>query len=272
MNEDLRPGGFSAVVPYYNEAAYLPAILTSLLAQTRPLDRLILVDNGSTDESETICRRLLRDGPVKDVVFLHDPRPGHVNALETGCRAVDTEFVAFCDADTRYPPHYVAFCSRLFQEASPDVVALMALPVYGDPDRPGSRWPRRARVALSKLLRKQALTGAYGHVLRTTALRAAGGYSCARWSLLRADHELMHRVFRHGVPRYHVDLWCWASARRRNRPATRWNLMERLLYHFTPYHLKDWYFYRFLAPRFERRGMSQLNLRHQTWHEGSSSS
>ena len=248
MTPSLKPGGFSAVVPYYNEAAFLPALLASLLAQTRPLDRLILVDNGSTDGSEATCRRLLRDGPVKDVVYLHDPRPGQVNALESGCRAIDTQFVVFCDADTRYPPHYIALCSRLFHESSPDVVALIALSVYGHPDNRRSRWPRHARVALSTLWRKQALTGGYGYVLRTTALRAAGGYSRERWFFLRIDHELMHRVFRYGVSRYHIDLWCWASARRQHRPATRWNLMERLLYHFTPYGLNDWYFYRFSPP------------------------
>lgn len=265
MTTGLRPGGFSAVVAYYNEAAFLPGLLASLHAQTRPLDRLILVDNGSTDHSEGVCRRLLEKTSIRDVLFLTDPRPGKINALETGCRAINTEFVMFADADTRYPPHYVGRCAQLFAGVPARVVALVALSVYRAPESRRARWPRRLRVLLSKVWRKQAFTGAYGHVVRTAALHAAGGYSVTRWALLRGDHELMHRVFRHGVSRYDMDLWCWASNRRPRASATRWNLTERVLYHLTPYRWKNWYFYRFLGPRLERRGLNQLTLRRQTW-------
>jgi hypothetical protein len=45
----------------------------------------------------------------------------------------------------------------------------------------------------------------------------------------------------------------------------RWTLGERLLYHATPYAAKDWFFYRFLAPRLSRRGMRDTVLRQRQW-------
>ena len=48
----------SVVIPYYNEAGFLPQTLRSLLAQTRVPDQLILVDNGSTDGTEELCRAI----------------------------------------------------------------------------------------------------------------------------------------------------------------------------------------------------------------------
>jgi hypothetical protein len=55
------------------------------------------------------------------------------------------------------------------------------------------------------------------------------------------------------------------STRRPDDPGVRWSLPERLLYHVTPYGLKGWFFYRFLARRFEARRMKQTNYRAQPW-------
>ena len=50
-------------------------------------------------------------------------------------------------------------------------------------------------------------------------------------------------------------------------PGTRWTAGERLLYHVTPYALKDWLFYSFLAGRFDRRRMAHTNYRVQNWQK-----
>ncbi|MEL7488416.1 MAG: glycosyltransferase family 2 protein, partial [Pseudomonadota bacterium] len=60
---------------------------------------------------------------------------------------------------------------------------------------------------------------------------------------------------------YGFDFWCLASDRRGDRTNVRWTLFERLMYHVTPHRWKDWFFYAFLRPRFEARGLSELKLR-----------
>lgn len=264
----MKDDAFTVVIPYFDEADYLPATLRSLLAQSRPPDAWILVDNDSADGSARIAREVLAEGGVDEALFLQEPRPGKVHALEKGAAAVASEFVAFCDADTIYPSHYLALCGELFRSSGSDVVALMALPVYGDPGSAISRLRRRYFVGVSRVLRKQAFTGGYGQVVRTDTLRDAGGYSEEAWPYVLMDHELVHRLHRHGRILYHPDLWCRPSQRRRDRGAVRWSLAERLLYHVTPYSLKDRFFYDFLGPRFERRGLSQLAIRYRPWSEG----
>lgn len=261
-------GRWSVVVPFYNEAdGFLEPTVRSLLAQSvRPLT-LFLVDNNSTDASAAIARAVAQEVPDVTTVHLHEPRAGQVYALEAGLAAVETEFVAVCDADTVYPPHYLANAERLFDRHGAGVVAVLAMGVGPDPAR-WQAWIKRWKgVVMSRLLPGQAHTGGYAHCFRTRALRAAGGYSKALWPYLLKDHELIHRILKQGRTLYDVDQWCQPSDRRADRSAVRWTLKERLLYHVTPFAAKDWFFYRFLARRFEARQMSDTKLRQRAWEK-----
>ena len=254
--------GWSVVIPYYNEASFLPQTLASITAQTKRPGQLILVDNASTDGSAEIARAFMAQHPDIITHFLTEPRPGQVNALEAGIAAVTTEFVAICDADTWYPPHHLALADAQFHRAGPRTVAVMSLGLAGDPHglRALTRRWLYAHV-VSRLLRYQCHTGGYGHAFRTAALKEAGGYTTEQWSFVLFDHELMHRIFSVGGARYHANLWCVSSDRRKDSASTRWSLIERVLYHATPFTLKDWFFYSFLQQRFAARNLSGLNLR-----------
>jgi glycosyltransferase involved in cell wall biosynthesis len=261
----MKRNAFSVVLPYYNELDYLRPTLESCLAQQRLPDQLILVDNASTDGSEQLCREILRDPRVMDVVYLRESKPGFLQALMCGLAAVECEYAAVWNADTYYPPQYFALCERLFRDESPSTVALMAKDIYAPPDSLASRTVRYSYHALARWRSKMAFTGSFGQILRTDALRACGGYSADYWPYTMEDHELIHRLCKLGPTRTHPDLWCMPSTRRQDRSGIRWTLAERLLYFATPHAYGDWYFYRFLAPRFARRKMIQLNLRAKDW-------
>ena len=264
--ELARPSRWSIVIPYYNEAdGFLEPTLRSLLAQTeRPLN-LILVDNGSTDGSSAIAK--MATASVVGVTTRHllETIPGQIHALESELAMVETEFVAICDADTKYPLHYLEHAAKLLNSHGPEVIAVMAMGVGSDPWCRGALLKRWKGVVLSYVLKNQAHTGGYAHCFRTSDLRAVGGYSKRLWPFLLTDHELIHRFLKRGRTLHHPDQWCQPSDRRLDRTAVRWTLIERLLYHFTPFAAKDWFFYRFLAGRFARRGMSDLKLRSRGW-------
>ncbi|MFM2099672.1 MAG: hypothetical protein RLZZ366_1211 [Pseudomonadota bacterium] len=264
------PAAWSLVLAYYNEAAYLPATLKALAAQDFRSFTLILIDNASTDGSAAIARDTMSKYTDVDVVYLEDKRPGQLNALETGLARVATEYVAICDADTIYPPHYLSTANRLLTHASDKFVAALAFGVGADPTERRSRIRRfiYAKI-IARILRFQAHDGGFGYCFRTAALMKVGGYAPQHWQHVLADHELMNRVFRMGQAVYDPDFWCQPSDRRPDSPSTRWNLLERILYHATPFALKDWYFYRFLGPRFQQRKMSALNYRtDRNWEAG----
>jgi glycosyltransferase involved in cell wall biosynthesis len=260
-----RAARWSVVIPYFNEKDYLPATLASLRAQTFRPFRLILVDNASTDGSAEICRSLLAASGDIIPAYLDETRPGKINALERGLAAVDTEFVAFCDADTYYPPHYLERCARIFDQSPPDVAAVMATDLPSSPRETRAKCRQLKAMLVSRLLAKQGHTGGFGQTFRTAALREAGGFSAELWPFVLEDHEVMQRVLKIGRARYDFDLWCIPSQRRNDREGVNWTLWERILYHTVPFVFKDWFFYNFLHKRFQARQLGQLNLREKTW-------
>ena len=134
-----------------------------------------------------------------------------------------------------------------------------------DPESPEGRFQRLKGAAVGALLAKQCHTGGYGQIFRTEIVRKTGGYANAIWPFVLSDHEITHRMLKHGACAYHRDLWCRPSTRRGDRRRVSWTLFERLVYHVTPFALKDWFFYTFLWKRFEQRQMNITNLRAQPW-------
>ena len=61
---------YSVIVCARNESRYLPACLHSLLAQTRPPDEVLVIDNASTDNTREVAER------IPTVRVVHEPRKG----------------------------------------------------------------------------------------------------------------------------------------------------------------------------------------------------
>lgn len=261
----LHPG-WTMVIAFYNEADFLGATLASLAVQTLRPFRLVLVDNGSTDGSGAIARDWAASQKGVFTQVIDEPEPGQVHALAAGIAAVRTDFVAIGDADTIYPPDYLAKADAAFRAGPADTVAVFAHDSAGDPQAWQERLARQARdLLLIGLTRGQTYAGGYAHLYRTAALRAAGGYAAGQWPYVLKDHELVHRMAKQGRFGHSPELWVLASDRRSDRGGVRWTLAERLLYHVTPYVAKDWFFYRFLGPRLAARGMKDTVLRQRAW-------
>lgn len=257
---------WSVVVPYYNEAAEIAVMLHSVGLQSRRDVHVILVDNGSTDGSELVCRQTMATYADLKVTYLREAHPGQVHALRRGLAAVETEFVAVCDADTFYPGRYLENATRVYDREGPDCVAAMGYlrhaRQHGSFADKFNTWHW---LTAAKVWPQQNHTSGAGHTFRTAALRAAGGYDPAIWPYVLKDHELMSRVLRLGHQAYDRQLWCISSDRRTDRTSVRWTLGERLLYHFAPIRDKRPFFHKFLKRRFEARGQLDTRLRERAW-------
>lgn len=90
----------SVIVPVYNGADLLPACLAALHAQTRPPDEIIVVDDGSTDQTIAIAQRF-------GVTVLSQANAGPAAARNYGARQARGDLLFFTDADCAPAPDWV---------------------------------------------------------------------------------------------------------------------------------------------------------------------
>lgn len=98
-------GGLSVliVIPTYNRAGMLPEAIESVLAQDYPFKRLIIVDDGSTDGTKSICDGYTEKFPG-DILYLHKENGGCASARNAGLDCIDGDigYVCFLDSDDRF--------------------------------------------------------------------------------------------------------------------------------------------------------------------------
>lgn len=95
----------SVIVPVYKVEAYLERCVKSLLGQTYKEIEIILVDDGSPDNSGALCDMLAaHDNRIRVV---HQTNQGVSAARNHGLDAVTGQWVCFCDGDDWYEPDYL---------------------------------------------------------------------------------------------------------------------------------------------------------------------
>ncbi len=97
----LEPGLVSVVVPVFDTESYVEACLASVLSQDHTALQVVVVDDGSTDGSREVVRRLAATDPR--VELLTQPNGGLGAARNTGAGAARGEFLAFVDSDDTVP-------------------------------------------------------------------------------------------------------------------------------------------------------------------------
>lgn len=120
MNRPL----LTVVMPVYNVALYLPHCLDSLLAQTRPIDELIVVDDGSTDD----CPRILADyaSRLPQMRVIRQDNSGLSAARNTGLDLAQGEYLAFIDSDDFVAPETYAHLLAVAQRDDLDMLVCNA--------------------------------------------------------------------------------------------------------------------------------------------------
>ena len=104
----------SVIVPVYKVEKYLPECIESVLAQTFPDFELLLVDDGSPDNSGKICDAYAaRDSRIR--VF-HKPNGGVSSARNLGVKNARADYIAFLDSDDWWKPEFLEKMTSLAQK------------------------------------------------------------------------------------------------------------------------------------------------------------
>ncbi len=95
----------TVIVPVYNVSKYLVGCLESVMRQTYTNLEIILVDDGSTDDSAEICDRIaLQDARIQ---VIHKPNGGLSSARNAGIDAAHGDILSFIDADDHIDPFMI---------------------------------------------------------------------------------------------------------------------------------------------------------------------
>jgi glycosyltransferase involved in cell wall biosynthesis len=132
----LQPALVSTVIPVFNREDMLREAVASVLAQThRPLE-IILVDDGSTDETAAVCDELAAQHPGV-IRALHQPNTGPGAAREAGRRAARGGFIQYLDSDDLLAPQKFEIQVEALNTNTGADVAVCAVRQY-DVGRPSS--------------------------------------------------------------------------------------------------------------------------------------
>lgn len=95
----------TVIVPVYRVEAYLERCVRSLTGQTYDDLEIILVDDGSPDNSGAVCDALAAED--RRIRVIHQPNQGVSSARNNGLDAMTGDWVCFCDGDDWYEPDFV---------------------------------------------------------------------------------------------------------------------------------------------------------------------
>jgi glycosyltransferase involved in cell wall biosynthesis len=216
----------SFVVPAYNEEAYLPACLESILSQidlAAAACEIIVVNNASTDRTREVALR------YPGVTVVDEPRKGLTFARQAGFAASTGALIANVDADSRLTPNWVANVLSTFAKSealpTPEAKPLAALSgplIYYD------LTPRQrvlvhvfyltawTTYAINRyILHVGSMVQGGNFVVNRSALEAIGGFNTAI-SFYGEDTDIARRLNAVGEVRFTFDLKMSSSARRLN--------------------------------------------------------
>ncbi len=103
------------VIPTYNRAQYIPETLDAILSQTRLAQQIVVIDDGSTDNTQEVLR-----GYGAHITSFRVPNGGELRARNFGIAQLTAELVAFCDSDDVWEPDFIESMARQWDD-TPDL-------------------------------------------------------------------------------------------------------------------------------------------------------
>lgn len=180
----------TVLIPSHDTAAYLRETLASALAQTHPPAEVIVVDDGSRDDSVAIARA------CAGVRVIEQENQGAAAARNAGLRVATGDFVVFLDSDDRLLPDAIATGLAAFA-AHPACGFVYGTSRAIGPD--GAVLPRPPRAPVTgasyrTLLEGEALVPPSCAMFRRAAVEAVGGFRQEHFPT--EDYDLYLRVAR----------------------------------------------------------------------------
>lgn len=112
----------SAIIATYNAEKYLSECLESIAKQDYLDFELVIINDGSTDNSEPLILDFASKHPEVNIVYKKIPNGGPINARLTGANLAKGEYLCFIDADDYIEPTYFSKFVNAINEHHPDII------------------------------------------------------------------------------------------------------------------------------------------------------
>jgi glycosyltransferase involved in cell wall biosynthesis len=97
----------SVVIPSFNQGRYLAESVGSVLTQTHPHYEIIIVDDGSADDTALVARELIKLHPSKKISLIQKPNGGAADARNAGIAAAQGSWILTLDGDDKIAPTFL---------------------------------------------------------------------------------------------------------------------------------------------------------------------
>ena len=162
----------SVVIPCFNYGCYLSETVESVLSQTLRELEVIIVDDGSEDNSREVAQRLVAAHPGASIRLICQPNSGSPGAARnTGVEQASGEYILCLDADDILAPDYLRACVSALDGHPEAAIAYGDLQMFGDSHQlvDTRSWNARAELEANFI--------GSASVFRRTAFEAVGGYA-----------------------------------------------------------------------------------------------
>jgi len=180
MRQTTHENTVSVLVPCYNAQMYLSEALDSALAQTHQPIEIIVVDDGSADDSAQIVRDYAQRHPDRGLRLIQQANAGEPAARNAGIRAATGTWIAMLDADDWWEPTKLSKQLAAAQEAGPQCVLIHTGVVHHFPDgrveRKDLKTPARRTGWCTEALLDPTSIGHPSIMVRRDTLEQIGGY------------------------------------------------------------------------------------------------
>lgn len=195
----------SIIMPAYNASATLAASVKSAQAQTLENWELIIIDDGSEDDTAEVALWLARSDPR--ICVLQRPNRGPSAARNAGASIARADILAFLDADDFWAPQRLAGMVKAFR-ILPKAGVLFSRTRFidGETLKPGTLTPHHPYLGPTELMSENALCSTSNIVCRNDTFQAMGGFTAGlnyaedqdwllrvaldgKWHIIGLDHE-----------------------------------------------------------------------------------
>jgi glycosyltransferase involved in cell wall biosynthesis len=186
----------SVIIPAYNLAPYLTETLASLFAQTRRDFEAIVINDGSTDNTDEVL------APFLDrIVYIKQPNRGVMAARNAGLQRARGRYIALLDGDDLWLPRFLEVLVGMLEADSGLSAAYPNAYFFGSPNFNGRLhqdvFPVAEPVTFDRALRRECYI--FGLlVFRRTVLDEVGVYDESLQGQGAEDFDLWLRMLRHG--------------------------------------------------------------------------